>query len=310
VRRTIPKRLVLLLLLAAIPAGPARVSRAAPPDPAPEAGWTALDEILGQSGRNLPGGVHRYGWPRTDLHVSLAGISIEPALALGSWAAFQATGNGDEAVAMGDLVLLGSEVNAVVGELHSNGMDVLAIHNHLIDESPRVVYVHFYGRGEAAALARSVKATLQKTRTPLASAPPRTPVKPSPSDEKAFEAIQTVLGRRGSLAGKVLQFSIPRAEKIEEGGMEIPPGMGVATAVNFQLAGSRAATTGDFVLVADEVNPVIRELAANGIAATALHSHMLREEPRLFFLHFWGVGGPDKVAHGIRAALEKVATHP
>lgn len=273
-------------------------------------GWAPLDKILEQTGKDLPGGIHRYGWPRTDLHVTVHGVPIEPALALGSWAAFQATGNGDEAVAMGDLVLLASELNPVVAELQANGIEILAIHNHLIDETPRLLYVHFHARGEAAELAASLKAALAKSHTPKAPPTPRTPPAPAETDQAPFEKIQSALGHRGAIVGRVLQVSVPRAGQVEDSGMEVPPAMGTAIALNFQMAGSRAATTGDFVLIADEVNPVVRELQAHGISVTGLHSHMLREEPRLFFLHFWGLGPPEKIAEGLKAALAKVATRP
>ena len=278
--------------------------------PALERGWAPLDRILEQTGKDLPGGVHRFGWPRTDLRVAVRGVAIEPALALGSWAAFQATGNGDEAVVMGDLVLLASEVNPVVAELQSNGIEILAIHNHLIDETPRLLYVHFHARGEAAALAAGLKAALGKTRTPLTSAAEKAPVRPTEAQDRAFQKIQAALGRRGAASGPVLQLAAARAGRIEESGMEVPPSMGTATAMNFQMTGSRVAATGDFVLVADEVNPVVRELQTHGILVTALHSHMLREEPRLFFLHFWGVGSPEKIAEGLKEALSKVAIRP
>jgi hypothetical protein len=235
----------------------------------------------------------------------LAGVSIEPALALGSWAAFKKSGKEDEAVMMGDLALLGSEVDGVIQTLEAGGLEVLAVHNHLINETPRIVYVHFHGHGEAASLAKGLRAALEKTATPLA---PGSAGKPTAEEEKVFESVQSVLGRKGSMAGRVLQLGVPRAGAIQDSGMEVPPGMGMANAINFQTAGRRVATTGDFVLVADEVTPVIRELNAHGIAVTALHSHMLRETPRLFFMHFWGVDTPEKIAEGIKAALTKIAT--
>jgi hypothetical protein len=271
-------------------------------------GWEAVDGVFGISGKDQPGDVRRYSWPRTDLHVRLGGVPIEPALALGGWAAFQKTGNGPDAIAMGDLVLLGPEVNAVVRELQAGGLEILAIHNHLIDEVPRVVYLHFHGMGDAAALARTLKSALRTTKTPLAPPAGKAPAKPTPARDRTFQKIQDVLGRKGSMSGTVLQVGVPRAEPIQDGGMEVPPSMGMANAINFESVGSRVATTGDFVLVADEVNPVIRELKAHGIRVTALHSHMLRESPRLFFLHFWGVDTPAKVAEGIKAALARVAT--
>ena len=270
-----------------------------------EASWDAIDKALGQTGKSLPGDVHRYGWPRRDLEVTMGGVRVEPALALGSWAGFRMAGEG-QAMAMGDLVLLASEVNPVIQALQAGGVDVLAVHNHLSGETPEVVYVHFGGHGQPEAIAKTLRSTLETTKTPL-SPPSGAPAELSAAEKAAFDKIQEVLGRKGSMAGRVLQVGVPRAAKIEEGGVEVPPSQGMATAMNFQVVGSRVATTGDFVLIADEVNPVIRELEAHGIQVTALHSHMLRESPRLFFMHFWGLDDPAKVAEGLKAALGKVA---
>jgi hypothetical protein len=273
--------------------------------PAAEGGWDAADKVFGQAGKDLPGEVHRYGWPRSDLHVTVGGVLVAPGLALGAWAAFKRTGTGDEAVTMGDLVLLESEVEPVLGELEAGGFEILAIHNHLLGESPHVVYVHFHGHGDPAALARTLKAALVRTKTP----PPGTaPAKPTVEQEKTFEKLQQALGHKGTMSGTVLQVGVPRAEPIQDGGMEVPPSMGMNNPMNFQTVGTRVATTGDFVLIADEVNPVLRELHAHGIQVTALHSHMLRETPRLFFMHFWGVGTPEKIGESLKAALSKVAT--
>jgi hypothetical protein len=275
---------------------------AAPPG---EGGWNATDKVFGQTGKDLPGEVHRYGWPRSDLHVTIGGVTVAPGLALGAWAAFKRTGTGDEAVTMGDLVLLESEVEPVLGELEAGGFEILAIHNHLLGESPHVVYVHFHGHGDPAALAKTLKAALARTKTP----PPGTaPAKPTAEQEKTFEKLQQALGHDGTMSGSVLQVGVPRAEPIQDGSMEVPPSMGMNNPMNFQTVGTQVATTGDFVLIADEVNPVLRELHAHGIQVTALHSHMLRETPRLFFMHFWGVGTPEKVGAGLKAALSKIAT--
>jgi len=270
-----------------------------------EAPWDTADKALGQTGKNLPGDVHRYGWPRRDLEVTMGGVRVEPALALGSWAGFRMAGEG-QVMAMGDIVLLASEVNPVIKALQAGGVDVLAVHNHLSGETPEVVYVHFGGHGQPEAIAKTLRNALETTKTPL-SPPSGAPAEPSAAEKAAFDRVQEVLGRKGSMAGRVLQVGVPRAAKIEEGGVEVPPSQGMATAMNFQVVGSRVATTGDFVLIADEVNPVIRELEAHGIQVTALHSHMLRESPRLFFMHFWGLDDPAKVAEGLKAALGKVA---
>ncbi|HEV8119073.1 MAG TPA: DUF1259 domain-containing protein, partial [Thermoanaerobaculia bacterium] len=181
---------------------------------------------------------------------------------------------------------------------------ILAVHNHLAGESPQVLYLHFHGHGDPAALARTLKSALGKTRTPATSGKPSSPTE---AQEKLFAKLQEFLGSKGTMAGAVLQLGVPRADPIREGEMEIPPSMGMANAMNFQAVGSRVATTGDFVLVADEVNPVIRELRSHGLAVTALHSHMLRETPRLFFMHFWGLDTPEKIGEGLKAALSKIA---
>ena len=272
----------------------------------PAAGaWEEVGKTFGQEGKALPGDVQKYSWPRSDLRVRVGTVAVQPALALGSWAAFH--GEGSSAMTMGDLVLLEAEVNPVVAALQAGGFEVLAIHNHLLGESPHVLYVHFMGKGEPAALAKTLKAALAKTKTPtIASAPAH----PTAAVTKLLDGFQTSLGRKGTMAGSVLQIGVPRADAISDGGMEIPPSMGMAESINAQAAGERVAATGDFVLVADEVNPVIRELQSHGIEVTALHSHMLRETPRLFFMHFWGVGTPERIGEGLKAALSKVATKP
>jgi Domain of Unknown Function (DUF1259) len=292
--------------LAALALAAALAAFAQPADPR----WAKVDAVFGAAGKDLPGGVHRFGWPRRDLHVRIGGVAVEPALALGSWGAFVKTGEDGAALAMGDPVLLESELSPVVSELEAAGIEVAAIHNHLNGESPHVVYVHFSGHGEAAALAAGLKKVLARTGTPPAAPAAAAAPKAQPADDEAFAAVQRVLGRKGTLAGTVLQVGVPRAEKIEEHGLEIPPSMGMANALNFQRVGSQVATTGDFVLIAAEVNPVIRELRSQGLEVTALHSHMLTETPRLFFMHFWGVGSPEKIAGALKAALAKVNTKP
>ena len=273
---------------------------------AAEPDWSAVDKVFGATGKDLPGGVHRLGWPRTDLRVTIAGTPVEPALALGSWGGFVRTGKDDEAMTMGDLVLLEAEVTPAITALLAGGLDVLAIHNHLINESPHIVYVHFAAHGDPATLARALKGALQTTKTPMAPVPSKTEL--TPAQQQTFKNVQDALGRAGTMAGKVLQVGVPRAEKLEEHGMEVPASMGMGISMNFQLVGEKVATTGDFVLIASEVNPVIRELRGRGLDVTALHSHMLEESPRLFFMHFWGVDTPEKIGGALKAALSKVST--
>jgi len=261
-----------------------------------------IDQALGRSGQKT-GEVYKVSFPRSDLHVSVHGVAIKPGFALGSWAAF--LGADDKAMVMGDLVLLEAEVNPVVAKLRSSSFEISAIHNHLMEESPRVLYVHYMGHGPAAQLATSLRAALSVSKTPLE--------KPAAAAEEAappawVKAVEDGVGRKGSFKGGVLSYGVPRSDAITMGGMAIAPAAGVAQAVNFQAADSgKVATTGDFVLTADEVNPVISELQAHQIAVTALHSHMLTEQPRLFFMHFWSVGNPDTVGAGIKGALSHIA---
>jgi len=237
--------------------------------------------------------------PRKDLKVTVAGTTIKPGLALGSWAAFSASG--DNAMVMGDLVLTEDEVAPVMAKIQEGGLEVTAMHNHVLHESPRVMYLHIAGHADAAKLAKGLHDALALTGTPAASAATTTP-----KIELDTEKIDAALGRKGKDNGGIYQFAVQRSETIRENGMEVPASMGVATALNFQPTGNgRAAITGDFVLIASEVNPVIKALRENGIQVTALHSHMLGEEPRLYFMHFWANDDAVKLAHGLGAALDK-----
>ena len=262
-----------------------------------------IDEVLGRSGQKT-GDVYKVAFPRSDLHVSVRGLAIKPGLALGSWAAF--LGTDDNAIVMGDLVLLEGELNPVIAKLRSSGFDISAVHNHLMEESPRVLYAHYMGHGPAVELATSLRSALALSKTPLE--------KPATATEEAatawVKAVEDAVGRKGTYKGGVLSYGVARRDAITMGmgGTTIAPAAGVAEAINFQAADSgTVATTGDFVLTAEEVNPVISELQGHQISVTALHSHMLSEQPRLFFMHFWSVGTPEAVGGGIKAALNRVA---
>lgn len=264
---------------------------------------TKIDQVLGRSGQKM-GEVYRIGFPRTDLHVVVQGLAIKPGLALGSWAAF--AGADSSASVMGDLVLLESEVNPVMDRLRAAGFEITAVHNHLAAEAPHVMYMHYMGHGSAAELANSLQGALAASKTPLgktAAGAPEPPVSPD-----WVKTVEDSLGRKGNFKAGVLSYGVPRAEAITMNGMALTSAQGVAESINFQEADSgKVATTGDFVLTAEEVNPVISALEQNHIAVTALHSHMLTEEPRLFFMHFWSVGTPEAVAGGIKAGLSHVS---
>jgi uncharacterized protein DUF1259 len=264
--------------------------------------WSAVDQALGRKGAQQPGGVMRYSFPRSDLQVTAEGVRLKPAFALGSWIAFKRTAR--HAMMMGDLVLTEDEVGPVMRALQERGVEQTGLHNHVLKESPRVMYMHVHGRGDPVELARAVKAALEQSKTPLQ---PPAPPAPSPI-ELDTAAVARTLGATGKVNGGVFQVSLPRREAILDGGEEVPPSMGVATVVNFQpTGGGKAAITGDFVLVAGEVNPVIRALQASGIEVTALHSHLLQEQPRLLFMHFWANDDALKLSRGLRAALDHMA---
>jgi hypothetical protein len=280
--------------------------------PFPSSIRTAVEDALGRKGTPNPGGVLKFGFPRSDLQVVLSGITLKPALALGSWVAFQRIA--DHAEVMGDLVLLESEVESVMGSLQQNGVEQTALHNHLLGESPKVMYMHIHAIGNPTRIAKAVRAALEFTGTPLAAPapPPAPPVSAVPAPAPVVLdtlAVARAIGVQGKTNGGVYQLSIPRREKIKEDKREIPPSMGVATAINFQpTSAGKAVTTGDFVLVGREVNPVLWALSENGIAVTAIHSHMLGEQPRLFFMHFWGNDSTVRLARGVRAALDRTAS--
>jgi hypothetical protein len=274
---------------------------ASAPGSAQDINWDKVDAALGRKA-SVAGDVHRYGFPRTDLNVTLDGVTIKPTLTLGGWVAFKPAHGG--AMVMGDLVLLDSEITALI----HNGLEVTAIHNHVLRGNPATYYMHVGGHGDAEKMATGILQVLQSSKTPLA---PAAPPASQPAIDLDTAQLDQIIGSKGQPNGGVYQFAVPRRDPVTENGMALtPPGpIGAATAIGFQpTGGGKAAITGDFVLTADEVNPVIRALRDNGIEVTAVHSHMLTEQPRLIFMHFWANDDALKLAKGIRAALDKTAS--
>lgn len=271
---------------------------------APSADWKAVDDSMGRPGQDQPDGARKYSMPRKDLNVSAAGVQVKPGLALGGWAAFNNPGK--NAMVMGDLVLTEDEVSPVMQKLQAGGLEITAVHNHLLHETPRVMYMHIHGNGDAATMARAIRDALGETKTPGADSGAASG---TPSGQQdigiSIAQIEEALGHKGKVNNGIFQVSVPRAEHITDSGMAVPNSMGLATGINFQPTGDgKAAITGDFVLIGKEVNHVIKALQANGIAVTALHSHMIQEQPRLFFMHFWANDDAVKLAKGLRAALD------
>jgi hypothetical protein len=200
--------------------------------PAVEIDWAPIDSILGRTGAMQPGDVRRYGMPRGDLKVTAGGVAVRPAFALGSWIAFKAHGSG--AVAMGDLVLLHEELAPVLAKLQEGGVEQSAIHHHIIQESPRILYVHVHAHGDPKAIATTVRAALSLTGTPPAGPAPSSSTEPFGIDTTTVTA---ALGHPGRINGGVWQVSVPRAETIRSGDFDVPPSMGLGTAINFQPTG-------------------------------------------------------------------------
>jgi len=266
-----------------------------------ESDWGQVAQALGKSGSEMPGGVYRIGLPRSDLKVLLDGVELKPALALGSWLAFRS--ERDQALVMGDLVLTADEVSPVMQKLAGEGIEITALHNHLLRAAPATFYLHVRGYGDPVKLATALHDGLLLSKTPLT---PSTGSAPPPI-ELDTALIDRTLGAKGKVNGGVYQVSLKRAGTIADAGMAVPDAMGSAEAINFQpTGGGKAAIAGDFVLTANEVNPVLRVLHENGIEVTALHNHMLNDEPRLFFMHFWANDELAKLAARLRAALDKI----
>lgn len=291
----------MLLWVPASPSSAERTDAAQKSMHATAADWSAIDKLLGRAGMTQPDGVRRYSFPRSDLTVQLDGVQIKPALALGGWLAFQPMGS--SSVVMGDLVLTPEEVAPVMSALLNGGIQVTAVHNHLLRASPQTIYMHVRGRGDPAQLAAKLQSALALSKTPLAAPAPA--ANPVPIDLDTA-GLDRTMRKQGKANGGVYQFTYPRAEKIIDGGMAEGASMGTGTSINFQpIGGGKAATTGDFVLVGKEVDPVMRALRSSGIEITALHTHMVGEQPTLYFMHFWAVDDASKLAQALRAALDK-----
>jgi len=266
--------------------------------------WQKVDAAIGRGGA-VTGDVHRYGFPRSDLQVTVDGVTIRPSLALGGWAAFKPAHGG--AMVMGDLVLLDTEIAPVMSKLIENGLEITAVHNHVLRGNPATYYMHIGGHGDPVKMATAIRTALAESKTPLTAPTPGTP----PAIDLDTAQIDQIIGAKGTNNGGVHAIGVPRKDPINEGGMQVAPAgpMGVATAINFQpTGGGKAAITGDFVLTDAEVNPVIKALRSSGIEVTAIHSHMLSEQPRLIFMHFWANDDAIKLAKGLRAALDKTAS--
>ncbi len=289
------RNLVLLTLITAV-AFPTLAKAA-------EIDWKKVDAAMGKTAA-VSGEVHRYGIPRSDLHVTLDDVAIKPALALGGWVAF-APMHG-EAMVMGDLVLLETEITPVMTKLLDGGLDITAIHNHILRASPATFYMHVGGHGDPEKMAAVIHSALSASNTRFDA--PATTAGPPPAVDLDSAKLDQIMGVKGTATGGVYQFAVPRRDPAMESGIQVNTPLGGANAINFQPTGNgKAAITGDFLVTGDEVNPLIRALRAGDIEVTAIHSHMLDEQPRMFFIHFWANDDAQKLARNVRTALETTA---
>ena len=266
----------------------------------------AIGAAAGAQANASPDGVVRIGWSRTDVPVAVDGARFDPVAGLGSWAAFQAAGDG--ALMMGDTVVFEDEITPALDAALAAGLEVTALHNHFAFDRPPVFFMHIGGHGDPLALAAGVKSvwdairTVRGQRAQPASGFPGEPPAPGPLDAAALGAI---LGHAAAAQGDVVKVTIARSGTAH--GVPVGGSMGLTTWAAFSGSDSRASVDGDFIMTASEVQPVIRALRGANIHVVALHNHMLDEAPRFFFLHYWGKGPAVALARGVRAALDAQA---
>lgn len=271
-------------------------------NPSPEtantktADWREVQKIFGQKGVQQ-GDTIKINFPRTDLNVKIKGMSVNPYMALNGYIALSPMH--DHTMMMCTMVLLQDEVEPVIEKLIASNIEITGLHNHLSGETPRIMFLHCSAHGDALKLAKDFKNVLSITKTPL------TPYTYQKSNIN-WGNVESILGFKSEKDGDLIIFNIQRADKIYDMDTEIPPLMGLRQTISMQKAGKKAISIGDFVVKAEEVNPVLKVLTNNGIIVTSIHNHMIDEEPRTFCLHYWGYDTPEKLAKGFKAALEKV----
>jgi hypothetical protein len=259
-----------------------------------------IRSTLGSEG-SVEDGVLRITFPRTDVKVTLAGVELEPEALAQSWFGFWPL-DGGRTMLMGDVAVLLPEIQPAMEEIHRQGLEITALHNHLLGTEPMLMFMHIRGMGTGAELARKVRAVLARTSTPLA----REAGEERPTRD--WSEVRRILGAQGEVEGRVIEFVFPRTERLTMHGQRMPSTEALETASEFalqDLGDGRALAVGEYILREEEVNPVVRVLKEHGFTVTALHNHMLGEEPRLLFVHFWKIGAPTELARGARAALER-----
>lgn len=266
--------------------------------------WDTVGEAIGKKGERKKGGVYKVTFPRTDLSVSTHDVTIKPALSFTSWAAFKQIQDG-KALVLGDLVLTGDMYNEVISTLQEGEVEQTAIHKHLPDLSTPIWWTHIKGTGDPVEMAKTINNGLTKTETPMEAA--------GSGDAEGIDLntdkLDKIIGSKGKIDNGVYKYSIGLTQSVTTEDVELPSAMGTAIALGFQpLGNGKAAINGDFVMTAKEVNPVIRALRENDIQVVSLHNHMLEEDPRLLFMHFWATGDATTLAKGLREGLDRATS--
>jgi hypothetical protein len=286
--------------------GPAAGHAAQAPLHTSDADWKGVADALGRTGKLDNAGVYRVSLTRSDLNVMSHEVPVKPGLSLGGYAVFAKYHDGT--MAMGDLVVTEAELPKVTDALQAHGIEQTALHKHLLEQSPPVWWTHFHAMDDdPVRLAQGVKAALDATATPPAAAAGG----PQPPVDLDTAGIDNAMGRKGTADGGIYKFTIARRDTITDQGHVLPPNTGVTTAVNFQpLGGGKAAINGDFVMTGPEVNKVIQALRRGGIDIVEIHNHMLTDDPRLFYMHFWAVDDGVTLAKALRPALDATNLQP
>jgi uncharacterized protein DUF1259 len=265
---------------------------------------TAIERIIGIKGQ-FNNGEYKVTVPQNDLSVEVDGFKIIPAMGLGTWIAFSPTNDG--AMIMGDIVLTETDLKAVQQEVIKQELTISAIHNHFVRNHPNILYMHIGGSGSTEQVAQKAKAVLDK----ISSLRGGDPSKGTASNESVPNSLDTkkldeIVGAKATMSKGVYKYTIGRPDvNLMEHGMKVTTFMGFNTWAAFQGTPDHAAVAGDFTMTENEVAPVIKALIEHGIEVVAVHNHMVHEQPRIFFLHYWGVGNAEELAKGLRAALDQ-----
>ena len=261
-----------------------------------------IEQTLGMKGMTK-NGEYKVTVPQNDLNVVVDGFKIIPPMGLGSWAAFASAPDG--AMVMGDIVVTENDLKPVQQEVIRQGLTVTAIHNHFVRDEPHVMYMHIGGMGPEEKLAQGVKAVLEKVKE-VRGMDPADGNKDPVEFRLDTARLNNILGNSGEISRGVYKQTIGRPDvDLKDHNAEVTSFLGFNTWAAWQGTPEKAAVAGDFAMLEDEVEPVIKALVENGIEVVAVHNHMVHEEPRIFFLHYWGVGPAEKMATALRSALDQ-----